>query len=64
MGHEPFLIRYAHTEHGYSLVERVVYAVKNILKLRWNKILLKRKRLPSISEKIRGELLKNLKIDT
>lgn len=51
MGHEPFLIRYAHTEHGYSLVERVVNAVKNILKLQWNKIILKRKRLPTISEK-------------
>ena len=38
MGHDPYLIRYAHSEYQYSLRAKIVYAIKKILKFDWSRL--------------------------
>ena len=51
LGHDPFLIRYLHSEYRPSWHDRFYYALKNIVRFRWNHIWLKRKRLTPMTEK-------------
>lgn len=56
LGHNPFLIRYLHSEYRPSWHDRFAYALTNVVRFRWNHLWLKRKRLAPITENdlIRG----------
>ena len=49
MGHEPFLIRYAHTEHTYPFREKCRHLIVNLLKGRFSKLILRQKKLGTLS---------------
>lgn len=63
LGHDPYLIRYAHTEHSFPLKEKIVYFIKKLLKCKFSKLILHQKHLAPLSktEEIRNfEVFKNL----
>lgn len=51
MGHDPYLIRYAHSEYHYSLRAKFVYAIKKIIKFDWSRLKLNGPKLPMVSSK-------------
>ncbi|MBO4805952.1 MAG: polysaccharide pyruvyl transferase family protein [Paludibacteraceae bacterium] len=55
MGHEPFLVRYAHSEHKYPFLECLVHFFKNLIRFKIKNLFLRQKHMkhPSESERKR-----------
>lgn len=53
LGHDPFLIRYLHSEHRIPWQDQLKHVLRMFLLIKWNRLFLKQKHLPPMTEKDR-----------